>query len=128
MIIPRIDMFKWGYRDSHIIAARWLREHSDPDDKIFVLLDVGIIGRWSERYIIDWGKLVTPWISKYPDVESAVRDLHPTYFVHTQRTRPLEALEKYPSLPLVPVMEFVMPPTGVSKTQFAYTAIYRLGR
>ncbi|RKZ25890.1 hypothetical protein DRQ29_05660 [bacterium] len=126
-IIPRVDMFEFGYKDSHIVAAKWLKMHTSKSDKILVHIDIGIIGYYSERYILDYGCLVTPEMRNIKNIEQAVKRWKPKYFVHTQRKIKWEALKKYPNLHLKPVMEFILPPTGISASnRHIYLSIYEI--
>ena len=126
-IIPRVDMFEFGYKDSHIVAAKWLKMHTSKSEKILVHIDIGIIGYYSERYILDYGCLVTPEMRNIKNIEQAVKRWKPKYFVHTQRKIKWEALKKYPNLHLKPVMEFILPPTGISASnRHIYLSIYEI--
>ncbi len=126
-IVPKIDMFQNGYKNAHILAAKWLSGHSAQDDKVFVLLDIGIIGYYCDRYIIDWGGLATPYIPKnFKNVEDAVISTKPKFFVHTQRSSSWAALRQYKRLNLIPIIEFFMPPTGVGVFEPKYTSIYKV--
>ncbi|MDQ3020807.1 MAG: hypothetical protein M3R36_09590 [Bacteroidota bacterium] len=74
-------------RDTHIAAAQWLKENSSPGD-IIATHDIGAIGFYSGREIVDIAGIVTPFIiNKLPDknynvfMESYLKERKVKYFI-----------------------------------------------
>lgn len=93
-----------GYRQAHLQIALWLKENTPPETSV-ALMDIGLIGYISERYILDITGLTSRevariahrsggWISASEDVATQVADFvlsrSPDYIVLAHFTPALE--------------------------------------
>jgi hypothetical protein len=64
MVVPQVNSFTAGLSESLIPWAHWLRQHTPPST-VIATPDIGALGYFSQRRILDLGGLVTPEMVPY---------------------------------------------------------------
>jgi hypothetical protein len=59
LVLPQVTSFTRGMEQSLIPLGRWLHDHAGRDASV-ATPDIGAIGYFSERHVIDLGGLITP--------------------------------------------------------------------
>jgi hypothetical protein len=74
IVHPHIRLFSEGMRHCFIPIGKWFADQTPPETTI-AALDIGALGYFSERRILDLGGLVTPellpWLARYTPEELA---------------------------------------------------------
>jgi len=107
-----------GRYASYREAARWIRQHSTPDERI-AFGEIGNLAYWSERPVDDLMGLVTPRVLPYVaagDSYGAFLTLHPDLFID-HRQSPQPGLAKLPwfTRSYEPVARIAPPEDGVGE-------------
>jgi hypothetical protein len=76
IIYPHTRLFSQGMRDCYIPIGKWFA-HETSENASVAALDIGALGYYSDRKVLDLGGLITPqvhpWLKKYSPEELADR-------------------------------------------------------
>jgi hypothetical protein len=78
VVVPPTRAFSEGVREVLIPAGKWLNDNTS-ESAVIAAPDIGAVGYYSEREILDLGGLVTPWINRMRDslsVETIITEGH----------------------------------------------------
>lgn len=89
VVVPSSRDFTAGLLEGYRQVGQWLKDHTSADQRVAVAIDVGAIGYFSERQIIDLGGLNTyEAIAYLPDSLRYVLVARPEYLVVTGEPEP----------------------------------------
>jgi hypothetical protein len=133
-VLPQVRTFTTGLHQSLIPWGRWFAEHSERGASIAVP-DIGALGYFSRRHIVDLAGLVTPAMVPLLRRESTedvtanfsfVTVAHPDYLVdRAPRAYDLLARSRFAAA-LVPLGEASVPNLGIARPGTAVYSIYRI--
>ncbi len=133
-VVPQVDSLSAGMRASLIPWGKWFRENT-ARDAVVAAPDIGAVGYFSERRVLDLAGLVTPGmvpiLARMPQ-EDAVAQFE---FAKVARPevlmdrapRPFDLLDRSPFAPaLTPVGHASLPNLGIARPGAAVYTIYRI--
>lgn len=134
LVRPQVDSLTAGMQASLIPWGRWFGEHT-PADAVIAAPDIGALGYYSQRRVVDLAGLVTPAmvpvLQELPP-ETAVarfafaRFSRPDYLVD-RASRAWDLRERSPwAAALVPIGQASLPNLGVARPGEAVYSFYRI--
>ncbi|MFO7916262.1 MAG: glycosyltransferase family 39 protein [Candidatus Krumholzibacteriales bacterium] len=80
VVVPPTVAFSRGVREVLVPMGKWL-EVNTPEESVVATPDIGAVGFYSEREVLDLGGLVTPWINRMRDSLSVDKIIRDGYFL-----------------------------------------------
>lgn len=132
--LPQVHSFSSGLRQSMIPWGRWFAQHTPPDVSV-AAPDIGALGYFGGRRVVDLAGLVTPGmvpllrhelpedvVSHFSFAEVA----RPDYLVD-RAPRPYDLMSRSPFAPaLVPIGQAAVPNLGIARPGTAVYSVYRI--
>jgi hypothetical protein len=134
VVLPQVTSFTAGLDQSLVRWGRWFRDHTPPQT-IVATPDIGAIGFYSERRVVDLAGLVTPPIVpmlRREPPETMIAEMRFASFVRPdylmdRAPRAWELLERSPyAAALAPVGHASVPNLGVARPGEVVYSIYRV--
>lgn len=134
VVRPQVDSFSAGLRESLIPWGRWFHAHA-PADAVIAAPDIGALGFYAQRRVVDLAGLVTPEmvpvLQRWPQEEAVARFefarfARPTFLVDRAPSA-WDLLRRSPSAAaLVPLGHAEVPNLGVARPEAAVYSFYRI--
>lgn len=133
-VLPQVRTLTSGMRASLIPWGRWFREHTEPG-AIIAAPDIGAVGYFSERRVLDLAGLVTPGMVPILDrmpqadavAEFAFADVARPELLMDRAPRRFDLLDRSRYAPaLTPVGHASLPNLGIARPGEAVYTIYRI--
>ena len=134
MVLPQVRSFSAGLRQSLVPWGQWFREHSRPGAEI-AAPDIGALGYYSHRPVLDLAGLVTPKIVPLLDRETP-EDLVANFsfvgvgrpeFLVDRAPRAYDLVSRSPFGPaLVPLGNASVPNLGIARPDAVVYSFYRI--
>ncbi|MBD3178768.1 MAG: hypothetical protein GF417_03765 [Candidatus Latescibacteria bacterium] len=80
VVVPPTRDFSRGMKEVLVPIGKWLGENT-PEDAVVATPDIGAIGFYSGREVLDLGGLVTPWINRLRDTLTVEQIIREGYFL-----------------------------------------------
>lgn len=134
LVLPQVRSFSSGLEGSLVRWGRWFGEHTPPD-AVVAAPDIGAIGYYSQRRVVDLAGLVTP------EMVPVLRELPPEVavarFAFARFSRPDYLVDRAPvawdlqrrspwAAALVPLGADSVPNLGVARPDPAVYSVYRI--
>jgi hypothetical protein len=133
-VVPHVRSFSAGMRESLIPWGRWFARHTPPE-AVIAVPDIGAIGYYSQRRVVDLAGLVTPEmvpVLRREPQEDAVANLsfasfaRPDFLVDRASVAN-DLLARSPYAPaLVPLGSAAVPNLGIARPGRAFYTFYRV--
>lgn len=134
VVVPQVLTFSAGLEQSLVHWGRWFAEYTPPGTKI-ATPDIGAIGYFSGRRVVDLAGLVTPEVvpllaeADQPEMVAHLRFAsftRPEYLID-RAPAPFDLLRRSPYAPaLVPIGQASVPNLGIARPDSAVYSIYRV--
>jgi len=134
MVLPQVRSFSSGLRQSLVPWGKWFGEHTRPGD-VIAAPDIGAIGYYSQRPVLDLAGLVTPAMVPLLEHEtpedvasnfSFARVGRPAYLVD-RSPQPYELASRSPyGAALVPLGDATVPNLGIARPGAVVYSFYRV--
>jgi hypothetical protein len=80
VVVPPTRDFSRGMKEVLVPIGKWLGENT-PEEAVVATPDIGAIGFYSGREVLDLGGLVTPWINRLRDTLTVEQIIREGYFL-----------------------------------------------
>jgi len=135
IVVPPTRAFAGGVDDVLVPMGKWLRNNT-AEEAIVATPDIGAIGYYSEREILDLGGLVTPEINNMRDTleveqiisEGFFLEFNPDYLVDRSSVSERFAGSIIREVRFIPVMSDTIKTLGIRKPEPVVYTLYRLER
>lgn len=134
IVRPQVESFSAGMRASLVPWGRWFGEHAPPD-AVIAAPDIGALGYYGQRRVVDLAGLVTPEmvpiLRELPPEEAVSRFAFARFsrpdFVVDRATRAWDLQSRSPWRDaLVPIGQASLPNLGVARPGEAVYSFYRI--
>lgn len=133
VVVPPTVAFSRGVREVLVPMGRWLADNT-PEESVVATPDIGAVGFYSEREVLDLGGLVTPWINRMRDTLSVESIIKEGYFLREKCDylidRDYQALRLSGNIAAgmeyIPVMSDTVPNLGIRRQEPVVYTLYRL--
>lgn len=133
-VLPQVHSFSAGLRQSLVPLGRWFHDNTPPQT-VLAAPDIGALGYFSQRRVVDLAGLVTPAmvpVLRREEPEVAVANFsfasfsRPDYLID-RAAREWDLLARSPWAPaLVPVSHASVPNLGIARPGPAVYSVYRV--
>lgn len=133
-VVPHVRSFSPALEQSLVTWGRWFARNT-PEDAVIATPDIGAIGYFSDRRIVDLAGLVTPdmvtHLARVPQEEAIAGFAFATFsrpdYLIDRAPRAWELLDRSPyALALAPVGVTRVPNLGIARPSPAWYSIYRV--
>jgi arabinofuranosyltransferase len=134
-VVPQVLSFSTGLRHSLIPIGRWLHDHTPPTTAV-AAPDIGAIGYYSDRRVVDLAGLIEPrmipFLEKEPYEEAAANFrfaafARPEYVLDRANSTAEDLLHRSRyAAALTPVARASVPNLGIARPGPAYYTLYRV--
>jgi len=134
VVRPQVDSFSAGMRASLIPWGQWFERHAAPD-AIVAAPDIGALGYYGHRRVLDLAGLVTPAmvpvLERMPQEDATARFAFESFarpeFLVDRAPRAWDLLDRSPwRAALVPIGQASLPNLGVARPDSAVYSFYRI--
>lgn len=134
LVRPQVTSFSAGMRASLIPWGHWFERHAAPDAMI-AAPDIGALGYYGQRRVLDLAGLVTPAmvpvLERMPQEDATARFAFESFarpeFLVDRAPRAWDLLERSPwRAALVPIGQASLPNLGVARPDSAVYSFYRI--
>ena len=134
IVRPQVESFSAGMRASLIPWGQWFAEHTAKDASV-AAPDIGALGYYGQRRVIDLAGLVTPAmvpvLRRMPQEDATARFAFAAFarptFVVDRESRAWDLLARSPyASALIPVGQASLPNLGVARPDSAVYSFYRI--
>jgi hypothetical protein len=126
-VYPYTKGYAQSYVEPHRTVAEWLADNTSVDTKVAVMIDIGVIGYYSNRYILDLGGLITPQALEFEDRTRFMELVRPEYLVVTGEREKFSMLRFDPwKTMLRPVLSVQRIEEMVWSQQASFVSVYRV--
>ncbi len=134
IVLPQVLSFSAGLRESLVPWGRWFHEHA-PADAVIAAPDIGALGFYARRPVVDLAGLVTP--AMVPVLERMTQEEAVARFEFTRFSRPTFLVDRAASAwdlqrrspygaALIPLGHAGVPNLGVARPEGAVYSFYRI--
>ncbi len=135
VVVPPTKAFAGGVNDVLVPMGKWLRNNT-PEEAIVATPDIGAIGYYSERELLDLGGLVTPEINRMRDTleleriisEGFFLEFNPDYLIDRNRVAERFAGRIIRGVKFIPIMSDTILTLGIRKPEPVVYTLYHLER
>lgn len=134
VVRPQVESFSAGMRASLIPWGQWFARHAAPD-AIVAAPDIGALGYYGQRRVLDLAGLVTPAmvsvLERMPQEDATARFAFVSFarpeFLVDRAPRAWDLLERSPwRTALIPIGQASLPNLGVARPDSAVYSFYRI--
>jgi hypothetical protein len=133
VVVPSTREFSSALETSIAAMGEWLKNNSSPE-AVVATPDIGAIGYYSDRRVLDLGGLVSPEMNRMRetrDIEDIIEKglylkFHPDFLVDRSETPGRFSGKVIDGVRFIPVMTAEVPNLGIRKPKPVFYVLYRL--
>jgi len=133
VVVPPTSAFSQGVKEVLVPMGKWLKSNT-PETAVVATPDIGAVGFYSQREVLDLGGLVTPWINRMRDtlsVETIIKEGHflshrCNYLIDRDYRAARLRGHTTGGVEFTPVMSDSVPNLGIRRQRTVIYTLYRL--